>query len=208
MLLKSGCTSLSTQLDASFCLYQVTHLSRVCACTTSSVCLHQLPRLPACLHQPTLSACLHPLPRLPTWSTQVCLQVTWGAMSPTARGLGPQLGGWAVCYAFLNLAFLYCEPTERTHQLISKCNALIMLVWWPVVWYGAMLPNEDYSPIGFTTYLKSMSIGETVLGMIYLFCGWCVPTATSEHTQDYQTAYGSTNTSGFRISKHGECFGV
>ena len=39
---------------------------------------------------------------------------TWLAMSPTARGLAPQLAGWALCWVWCMLAFLIFEPTERT----------------------------------------------------------------------------------------------
>ena len=99
---------------------------------------------------------------------------TWNEMSPTAKALGPQLGGWAICYSIIIAGFLYFEPTQRTHQLISKLNAFIMLVWWPTLWYGAMLPNKDYAPIDAMTYVKAMTIGETVLGLVYAYCGWCV----------------------------------
>ena len=71
-------------------------------------------------------------------------------MSPTARGLGPQLGGWAICYATIVAGFLYFEPTQRTHQLMSKINAFLMIIWWQVVWYLAMLPNKGtiHKPCG------------------------------------------------------------
>ena len=42
---------------------------------------------------------------------------TWAAMSPTAKGLGPQLGGWAICYAMIVAGFLYFEPTELVKPL-------------------------------------------------------------------------------------------
>ena len=109
---------------------------------------------------------------------------TWAAMSPTARGLGPQLGGWAICYAFIVAGFLYWEPTERTHELMSKLNAFLMLVWWPIVWYGAMLPNKDYSPMDAKTYLVDMSIGEVVIGIMYVYCGWFVRTPKEKHAKD------------------------
>jgi hypothetical protein len=98
----------------------------------------------------------------------------WRAMSPTARGLGPQLGGWAVCYALVVGGFLACEPTQRTHQLMSRIQAVIMLGWWPAVWYGAMAPNADYRPMDAWTYLQQMSIGETVMGVAFAYCGWFV----------------------------------
>ena len=34
--------------------------------------------------------------------------------------------------------------------------------------YGAMLPNKDYAHMNATTYFKSMSIGEIVMGVVFL----------------------------------------
>ena len=76
--------------------------------------------------------------------------------------------------------FLWCEPTERTHQLMSKINTVIMLVWWPVVWYGAMLPNKEFAPMDFSTYFWSMSAGETAMGIVYAYCGWFILTEQKE----------------------------
>ena len=109
---------------------------------------------------------------------------TWAAMSPTAKGLGPQIGGWAICYAIIVAGFLYWEPTERTHELMSKLNAFLMLVWWPIVWYGAMLPNKDYAPMDAKTYLIDMSVGEVIIGIVYVYCGWFVRTAEEKHAKD------------------------
>ena len=64
------------------------------------------------------------------------------------------------------------SPTARTHTLMSRCNTFIMLGWWPLVWYGAMLPNKDYAPMDAMTYFKTMSVGETVMGIMYAYCGW------------------------------------
>ncbi|KAK3279216.1 hypothetical protein CYMTET_12889 [Cymbomonas tetramitiformis] len=102
-------------------------------------------------------------------------KATWAGMSPTARGLGPQLAGWAICYCIIMAGFMTFENTERTHQLMSRINAFIMLVWWPIVWYGAMLPKEDYSGIDATVYFYQMSIAETIMGIIYLALGFLVP---------------------------------
>ena len=109
---------------------------------------------------------------------------TWAAMSPTAKGLGPQLGGWAICYAVIVAGFLYLEPTERTHELMSKLNAFLMLVWWPIVWYGAMLPNKDYAPMDAKTYFYDMSIGEVIIGIVCVYCGWFVRSAEEKHAKD------------------------
>ena len=105
---------------------------------------------------------------------------TWAAMSPTAKGLGPQLGGWAICYAIVVAGFLFFEPNERTHQLMSRINAFVMLVWWQIVWYVAMLPNKDYSPMTAKTYFNDMSFGEIILGLIYVYCGWFVKTPEAD----------------------------
>ena len=109
---------------------------------------------------------------------------TWNAMSPTAKGLGPQLGGWAICYAIIVGGFLYFEPTQRTHQLMSKLNAFVMLVWWQIVWYAAMLPNQDFAPMDAKTYFYSMSLGEILLGLVYVYCGWFVETPEEKISND------------------------
>ena len=100
---------------------------------------------------------------------------TWAAMSPTARGLGPQLGGWCLCFAFITGGFLFFEPTQRTHQLMSKLLAFVMLGLWPAVWYLGMAPRDDYAPMSAATYFQQMSVGETILGVAYAYCGWFVP---------------------------------
>ena len=109
---------------------------------------------------------------------------TWNLMSPTAKGLGPQLGGWALCYAFIVAVFLYFEPTQRTHQLMSQLNAFLMLVWWQVVWYLAMLPNQDYSPMDAKVYFNSMSMMEILIGLVYVYCGWFVSDSEAKTVKD------------------------
>ena len=99
----------------------------------------------------------------------------WAATPPTARGLAPQLAGWALCWVTCMLTFLIFAPEEKTHVLLARSNAIIMLGLWPIVWYGAMLPKEDYQPMDFNTYWYTMSIGETILGVIYIYTGWFVP---------------------------------
>ena len=44
----------------------------------------------------------------------------WAKMSPSARGIGPQLGGWAFCYVIIVAGFLFFENTQRTHQLMAR----------------------------------------------------------------------------------------
>ena len=105
---------------------------------------------------------------------------TWNNMSPTARGLGPQLGGWAICYATIVAGFLYFEPTQRTHQLMSRLHAFLMIVWWQVVWYLAMLPSKDFAPMDAMTYFYSMSLGEIMIGLVYVYCGWFIDTPSDE----------------------------
>ena len=101
-------------------------------------------------------------------------KATWAAMSPTARSLGPQLGAWALCYAIIVAGFLFFEPTQRTHQLMARLQSFIMLVWWQIVWYGAMAPNPDYAPMDAATYMEQMSGGELFMGVLFVYFGFFV----------------------------------
>ena len=98
----------------------------------------------------------------------------WSKMSPSARAIGPQLGGWAFCYVTIIAGFLIFENTQRTHQLMSRLQAFVMLVVWPIIWYGAMAPNKDFAPMDAALYFEQMSLGETILGLGYIYCGWFV----------------------------------
>ena len=82
------------------------------------------------------------------------------------------------------LTFLIGSPDKKTRILLARSNAIIMLVVWPVIWYGAMLPNKDYAPMDFDTYLYDMTIGETVMGIIYLITGWVVPPAVEKEKEN------------------------
>ena len=98
----------------------------------------------------------------------------WSKMSPSARAIGPQLGGWVLCYVFIVAGFLFFENTQRTHQLMARLQAVIMLVLWPIIWYGAMASNKDFAPMDAALYFKQMSLGETILGLGYAYCGFFV----------------------------------
>ena len=98
----------------------------------------------------------------------------WSSTPPTARALGPQLGGWVLCYAFFIASFLLFENTPRTHQLVSKTNCIIMLVLWPAIWYGGIMPNADFSMAEPEIFIQ-LSMGEVGLGLIYFYTGFLVP---------------------------------
>lgn len=108
----------------------------------------------------------------------------WNATPPTARGLGPQLAGWCYCWVTCMVTFLVGAPDEKTHILLARSNAIIMLVVWPIIWYGAMLPKADYAPMNFETYLYDMSIGEIVMGIVFLYTGWFVPPFVETETKE------------------------
>ena len=59
-----------------------------------------------------------------------------------------------------------------------------MLVWWQVVWYLAMLPNEDFAPIDAKTYFYSMSFGEILIGLVYVYCGWFIGTSDEKISKE------------------------
>ena len=42
------------------------------------------------------------------------------------------------------------------NTLMARANTFIMLGWWPLVWYGVMLPNKDYAPMSAMTYFKAL----------------------------------------------------
>ena len=63
---------------------------------------------------------------------------------------------------------------------MSKLQAFVMLVLWPAVWFLAMSPNKDFAPMSAALYFQQMSIGETVLGLGYAYCGWFVSAEETE----------------------------
>ncbi len=93
--------------------------------------------------------------------------LTWKNTPPTSRGLGPQLGAWALCWVTCMLCFMIFEPTERTHVLVSRQNAIIMFIVWPLTWYLGMVPNPDFAPMNAETYFWTMSVPETIMGVVF-----------------------------------------
>ena len=98
----------------------------------------------------------------------------WASTPPTARALGPQLGGWALCYALFAASFLLFENTPRMHQLAARTNFAIMIFLWPAVWYAAIMPNPDFAMPDFKIFTQ-LSAGEVSLGLVYAYTGFWVP---------------------------------
>ena len=67
---------------------------------------------------------------------------------------------------------------------MSRLQAFVMLVWWPVVWYLGMAMKDDYAPMDYKTYLTQMTPGETVLGAIYVYLGWFVKSGGAADGKD------------------------
>ena len=49
---------------------------------------------------------------------------------------------------------------------------------------------KDFAPIDAKTYFYSMSFGEILIGLVYVYCGWFIGTSEEKAAKEWKHGYG------------------
>eukprot|EP00927_Polykrikos_kofoidii_P052711 TRINITY_DN46632_c0_g1_i1.p1 TRINITY_DN46632_c0_g1~~TRINITY_DN46632_c0_g1_i1.p1 ORF type:complete len:157 (-),score=16.10 TRINITY_DN46632_c0_g1_i1:38-508(-) len=99
-------------------------------------------------------------------------QEVWDSTPAAAKGTSIQTGGWVICLMIFIGGMMIFEP--GCQKALCKCFALIM-VFWQLVWYGAMhgrIDRMDVYQRDFMAYFKKETIQEIVLFVIFGYLGF------------------------------------